>query len=187
MVQRKCAVRKNKNGKNSSQDFYGKTILKDINYYIYVLLGLSVGVTIATQAGVNATLRGALQSPMQAALISFAVGTALLSLIVLSQASLSSGTIFQTNKWLSIEGLASLPWWAWIGGALGAFNVTLSVFLAPRLGALLLAVSVITGQIVASLFFDKYGLIGYPQLDIGAKRLIGATLMLLGLFLVASK
>lgn len=154
----------------------GKTV-KDFDYFVLVLLGLSVGVTIATQAGINSTLRGGLQSPIQAALISFAVGTVLLGAITLTQG----------HKWLGANTLAALPWWAWLGGVLGAFNVAMAIFLAPRLGALLLAGSVITGQIVASLLLDKFGWLGYPKIDIDSRRMIGAVLMLLGLLLVASR
>jgi transporter family-2 protein len=151
--------------------------LKDLDYFILVLLGLSVGITIASQAGINSTLRGGLQSPVQAALISFLIGAVLLGVISWSQG----------HKWSGANVLASLPWWAWLGGVLGAFNVAMSIFLAPRLGALLLAGSVITGQIVASLLLDKFGWLGYPKIDLDSKRLLGALLMLLGLYLVASR
>jgi transporter family-2 protein len=147
-----------------------------MDYYIAVLLGLSIGVTIATQAGINSTLRGALSSPIQAALISFATGTVLLAVIAFSQG----------NKWTGEQSFSALPWWAWTGGILGAFNVAMSIVLAPRLGALLLAGSVITGQVIASLFLDKFGWLGYPKIDIDMKRLAGAVLMVLGLYLVAS-
>lgn len=151
--------------------------MKDLDYIILVLLGLSVGITIASQAGINSTLRTALDSPIQAALISFAIGTVLLAAIAVSQ----------SGKWIDGNALLSLPWWAWLGGVLGAFNVAMSIFLAPRLGALLLAGSVITGQIMASLLLDKFGWLGYPKIDIDGQRAIGAVLMLLGLYLVASR
>jgi transporter family-2 protein len=151
--------------------------LKDLDYFILVLLGLSVGITIASQAGINSTLRTALDSPITAALISFAIGTVLLTAIAVSQGA----------KWIDGNALAGLPWWAWLGGVLGAFNVAMSIFLAPRLGALLLAGSVITGQIVASLLLDKFGWLGYPKIPIDGQRVLGAVLMLCGLYLVASR
>lgn len=151
--------------------------MKELDYFILVLLGLTVGITIATQAGINSTLRSALDSPIQAALISFFIGTLLLALIAVSQGA----------KWVDGQALASLPWWAWLGGVLGAFNVAASIFLAPRLGAFMLAGSIITGQIVASLLLDKFGWLGYPKMDIDSKRAIGAALMLLGLYLVSAR
>lgn len=147
-----------------------------MNYFIIIVLGLSVGVTIATQAGINSTLRGALSSPIQAALISFATGTVVLAIITFSQG----------GKWEGEQSFALLPWWAWIGGALGAFNVAMSIVLAPRMGALMLAGTVISGQVIASLFLDKFGWLGYPKIPIDATRVIGAVLILSGLFLVAS-
>jgi transporter family-2 protein len=100
---------------------------------------------------------------------------------------LTAIAVSQGAKWIDGNALAGLPWWAWLGGVLGAFNVAMSIFLAPRLGALLLAGSVITGQIVASLLLDKFGWLGYPKIPIDGQRAIGAMLMLCGLYLVASR
>lgn len=151
--------------------------MKDLDYFIFVLLGLSVGIAIASQAGINAALRGGFQTPVQAALISFVIGAFLLGLIAWAQG----------DQWRVENALANLPWWAWLGGVLGAFNVAMSIFLAPRLGALLLAGSVITGQMLASLLLDKFGWLGYPKIDLDSKRLLGASFMLLGLYLVAAR
>ena len=43
------------------------------------------------------------------------------------------------SPWFAPGARGGLPWWAWLGGLLGAFNVAMSVYLAPKLGALTLA------------------------------------------------
>ncbi len=151
--------------------------MKIQEYYLLILFGLSVGVCITTQSGLNATLKTALSSPIQSAFISFLVGTITLGIIAFSHG----------NTWFNADGLSKLPWWAWVGGALGAFNITMSVYLVPKLGALLLGASIITGQIIASLAFDHFGLIGYPKIDVTAHRLIGACLIMSGLYYIAHK
>jgi bacterial/archaeal transporter family-2 protein len=151
--------------------------MKDQSYYMLILMGLMIGVSVATQSGVNATLRTALSSPVQSAFISFLVGMILLGTIAATQ----------NEVWFGSVGLSKLPWWAWVGGALGAFNIVMTVYLAPRLGVLLLSVSIVTGQMLASLLLDYFGLVGFAKLDISATRLMGAVLMVAGLFLVANK
>jgi len=157
---------------------YG-VIFKLTNLGVYFLLPLSVliGFSFASQAGVNAQLRTALSNPVQAAFISFLIGTIILGVIALVQG----------DTWFKPNTLALIPWWAWLGGVFGAFNIALSVFLAPKLGAMVLAISIVVGQIVASLFLDQNGWLGYPKIDITMNRLIGAVFVVIGLVLVVKK
>lgn len=138
-------------------------------------LALLVGASLASQAGVNAQLRLALGSPLQAAFISFLVGTIILGTIV----------ALRSEPWFSRESLAATPWWAWLGGALGAFNIALAIYLAPKLGALLLAVATVSGQLMASLVLDHNGWLGYPRIELTLTRAAGAVLIVVGLLLVA--
>lgn len=145
---------------------------------VWLLLGsLIVGVSMASQAGINAQLRLGLHSPVQAAFISFLLGTLVLGVIAFGQ----------QQPWFRPGAFASLPWWAWLGGFLGAFNIAMSIFLAPKLGALLLAVSIICGQVLASLVYDHNGWLGYPTISLSPSRILGALLIVVGVVLVARK
>jgi len=149
------------------------------NVAIYFLLPLSVlvGFSLASQAGVNSQLRIALSNPIQAAFISFLIGTIVLGIIALVQG----------DTWFKPNSLTLMPWWAWLGGFLGAFNIAVSVFLAPKLGAMVLAISIVVGQIMASLVLDQNGWLGYPKIEITVNRVIGALFVVIGLFLVVKK
>ena len=149
------------------------------NVAIYFLLPLSVlvGFSLASQAGVNSQLRIALSNPIQAAFISFLIGTIVLGIIALVQG----------DTWFKPNSLTLMPWWAWLGGFLGAFNIAMSVFLAPKLGAMVLAISIVVGQIMASLVLDQNGWLGYPKIEITVNRVIGALFVVIGLFLVVKK
>ena len=149
------------------------------NVSIYLLLPLSilVGFSLASQAGINAQLRLSLSSPIQAAFISFFIGTVILGIIV----------FIQGKPWFEPNALPSIPWWAWLGGLLGAFNIAMSIYLAPKLGALVLAISIVCGQVIASLALDQQGWFGYPKIEITVNRVIGALLLIAGLFLVVKK
>lgn len=137
--------------------------------------GVVIGVSLASQAGVNSQLKIGLYSPIQAAFISFLVGTLILGSI----------SLIQGKPWLQPDGLPSIPWWAWLGGMFGAFNIAMSVILAPKLGALILAVSIICGQVIASLVFDQNGWLGYPKIELSPSRALGALFIIFGLLLVS--
>lgn len=143
--------------------------------YTLLILALIVGSSLASQAGVNAQLRVALGSPIQAAFISFLVGTIILGAIAL----------LQRESWFTRESLSALPWWAWLGGAFGAFNIAMAVYLAPKLGALLLAIATVSGQLLASLVLDHHGWLGYPRMELTLTRAAGAVLIVIGMLLVA--
>ena len=149
------------------------------NLGIYLLLPFSIliGFSLASQAGVNSQLRLALSNPIQAAFISFLVGTIVLGVIAL----------IQGESWFKPNSLATIPWWAWLGGLFGAFNIAMSIFLAPKLGALVLAISIVCGQVIASLALDQNGWLGYPKIEITFNRVLGAAFLIVGMFLVAKK
>ena len=78
----------------------------------YLLLAIAAGVLLPVQAGVNAQLRSALGSPVSAALISFLVGAAGLTLVAfLLRASLPLGRAWNTTSV-----------WQWSGGLIGALT-----------------------------------------------------------------
>jgi transporter family-2 protein len=151
--------------------------LRDISSYFLFLSAIVIGISLASQAGVNSQLRTALASPIQAAFLSFLIGTIILGVIVL----------VQNEKWFSSSEAFNVPWWAWLGGFLGAFNIAMSIYLAPKVGAIALAVSVVCGQVIASIFYDQYGLMGYPKLEVSTSRIFGAIFLVLGVIMVSKK
>ena len=151
--------------------------MNNLSIYGLIACSIVVGVSLTTQAGLNAQLREGLSSPIQAAFISFLLGTLILGVLCL----------YQGQPWFSKSSFASVPWWAWLGGALGAFNIAMSIFLAPKLGAVALVVSIVCGQIMASLFLDQNGWLGFPKIELTLNRMLGATLIILGVLLVAKK
>ncbi len=144
--------------------------------YLLLACSFAIGCSLASQAGINAELRTALGSPVQAAFISFLVGTLVLGLVA------ATGD----RGWFRPGALATTPWWAWLGGILGAFIVTMALVLAPRLGALTLAIAIICGKIFCSLALDQKGWLGYPRVPLTIPRAVGTALMAAGVLLVAA-
>lgn len=126
------------------------------------------------QAGVNALLGAQVKSPILAATVSFSVGAVFLILICI----LLRIPVPEVSAW------GKLPLWMWTGGLLGAFFVTTTVILAPKLGAVVLLASLVTAQMSASIILDHFGLIGYPEQPVNLGRLLGVAFLVLGVILV---
>ena len=134
------------------------------------------GVLNAVQPGLNTTLNRSLDQPFVAAmtvtLVSFA--SLLLAGLVAGRLALPDGGAF-----------ASVPWWGWFGGTLGAVYVLAQLFVAPRIGAAAFMGLAVTAAIVTSVALDHFGLIGFEEHPAGFGRLAGAALMIVGVLLVA--
>ena len=137
-------------------------------------LGISAGFGLALQVGMNAQLRKVLQSANTAALISFLVGTtALLALLIVTRQSLPERSAF-----------AAVPWWAWLGGVLGAFYVASSTVVAAELGTASLLGLALAGQLATALVIDHFGWLGMPEHPITWVRAAGVVLLGSGVWLI---
>jgi bacterial/archaeal transporter family-2 protein len=76
------------------------------------------------------------------------------------------------------------PWWAWIGGALGAVFVTSSVVVPVRIGAAAFFGIVVAAQLVTSVLADQYGWLSFEQKDVTPLRALGVGLLIGGAVLV---
>lgn len=142
-----------------------------------LLLAALGGMAIALQALINARLQQSAGNPVLAATISFAVG--FIGLVLVLIPTHLAGT--QTSM------LSQAPWWAWTGGILGAFYIVLSILLIPRIGAAALISSAVLGQMVFSLAADHYGFLGTHVRAASPARLLGAALLVAGVFLIRGK
>lgn len=140
---------------------------------LLIALVALVGVMISIQGPINAHLGRSLGSPWAAALVSFAVGSLALSAMVLSR----------DDARAALRHCGQAPWWAWIGGLLGACYVTVIITAAPRLGmAMIIGVSV-AGSVLAALVLDHLGAFGLPVQPITPLRVLGALLVCAGVAL----
>jgi bacterial/archaeal transporter family-2 protein len=137
-------------------------------------VALAAGIILPVQFGINSQLRNFVGGPVAAAAISFVVGTVALAVAALVvQSSLPEP-----------GSAASAPWWAWTGGLLGAFFVLASIILTPRLGAATTIGLILTGQVLASIVIDHFGLIRVPVHEASFPRIIGALLIVAGVVMV---
>jgi transporter family-2 protein len=141
-----------------------------------VLLAAAAGCFVGMQAPVNARLGRQIGS-LQAASVSFLVGTAALLII----AGLSSGGLS------SVAHATRAPWWALVGGLLGAFYVTVAIMTVRTLGVSGLTATVIAAQLAIAVVIDRFGLLGVSKQQISSTRIAGLVLLIAGALLVVRR
>jgi transporter family-2 protein len=141
---------------------------------LLILLALMAGAGLPLQASVNSAMRLQLGRPEWAALVNFVVGSMGLALYV----ALQRLPLPAAAAW------GRAPWWAWSGGLLGAFYVTATVVLTPRLGVTTSLALMLAGQVMAALAFDHFGLLGLVERAVTPTRALGALLLVAGVILV---
>jgi transporter family-2 protein len=82
------------------------------------------------------------------------------------------------------KGLAEMPWWAPLGGLIGAFAVITGLLFVGKVGAGAAGLT-ITANILMSLVIDKYGMFGMDVHELSPGRIIGAILMVAGIALIS--
>jgi bacterial/archaeal transporter family-2 protein len=78
-----------------------------------------------------------------------------------------------------------MPWWAPLGGLIGAFAVVAGLIFVSKVGAGSFAGLTITANILMSLVIDKYGLFGMQTHALSLPRMVGAGLMVGGIALIS--
>jgi transporter family-2 protein len=141
-----------------------------------VLLGVGAGCLVGMQAPINSRLGKSVGS-VEAATFSFLVGTAALVLILLVARGGIGGLVHVDRA----------PWWALVGGLLGAVYVSVALVAVRTLGASGLTAVVIGGQLAISVAIDRFGLLGVARESVGVQRILGLVLLAVGVVLVVRK
>jgi transporter family-2 protein len=137
-------------------------------------LAAVAGVCFVFQQAVNANLRTEIGSPWWAGFVSYLGGTlVMLAAAIALREPLPSSRIIQHSHWLS-----------WSGGLFGAIYIAIAILLIPRLGAAIVIAMVVAGQMLCSLAFDHFGILGLPVRETDPLRAIGAAFIVLGVLFI---
>jgi transporter family-2 protein len=139
-----------------------------------VLLTIAAGAGLVVQTAMNAGLGNALGRPILGTAMNFIVGLGALLLFILA-----TRTPMPTR-----EMVGNAPAWVWFGGLMGALYVATVTVAGPRLGAVAILALSVTGQLVASVVVDHFGLLGFPQQTVGLVKIVGVLLVCAGVVLV---
>ncbi|CAA2143093.1 DMT family transporter [Hyphomicrobium sp. ghe19] len=142
--------------------------------WLYPLI-IIAGALQAWGPPMNGALRNALTNPWLASLVSFLPIVAGLGILVLCL----------PRPMPTIEGLNAMPWWAPLGGIVGAFAVIAGLLFVNKVGAGAFAGLTITANILMSLAIDHFGLFGIETHELNPGRSLGAALMVVGIALIA--
>jgi transporter family-2 protein len=143
---------------------------------VAVLVGIAAGCLVGMQAPINSRL-GKTVGSLQAATFSFLIGTAVLLLI----------TAFVRGGLGNLSEVRQVPWWALVGGLLGAVYVSVALIAVRPLGASGLTAVVIAGQLAISVAIDRFGLFGLAKQHIDSSRIVGLVLLMAGVVLVVRR
>jgi transporter family-2 protein len=141
---------------------------------VLILLMACGGLAIAIQPSINARLAQKV-GYYESSLISFAVGT--LALLVM---------VMITGRG-NLRNVVDASWWELTGGLLGAYFVTMTIIAVPRLGTLAVMSVIIAGQLITAALLDQYGLLGLRQIPLTPLRGVGILLLCVGASLVIRK
>ena len=140
---------------------------------LWIFIAFVAGCFLPIQAGLNAKMGKALQSPVHASMISFIVGV--LTLIAY---------IFLTKEQVSWAGIRTAPAYVWIAGALGAFYVTAMILAFPKIGPALTFGLVVGGQMLMAVILDHFNLLVSQQHSINILRVLGILLIVAGVIII---
>jgi transporter family-2 protein len=143
--------------------------------WFFLAIAFGVGALITVQIGTNTRLKEAFGEAVPAVIVSSLLGVVILAIV----------TLGVRTPWPSAARIAGAPWWAWLGGLLGAVYAVATVLLARRLGAAPLAAVVVTGQLVCSVVLDHFGVLGFTEHGLSVGRVAGCLLMIAGFILIS--
>ncbi|GAA5796625.1 hypothetical protein HPULCUR_001998 [Helicostylum pulchrum] len=87
---------------------------------------------------------------------------------------------------IAIAFQAAAPWYAWIGGILGAYYVIINILTVPRLGAATVLSIFVCAQIIMACLIDHFALVGVAKRTYTVWRIL-ASLGLVGCVVVIAK
>ena len=142
--------------------------------WLYPII-LAAGALQAWGPPMNGALRNALANPWLASFVSFLPIVAATAVLMRCM----------PRPLPTVEGITGRPWWAPLGGLVGALAVVTGLLFVDEVGAGAFAGLTITANILMSLLIDKYGWFGMEVHPLGGWRMLGAALMVGGIALIA--
>ncbi|MBK8429111.1 MAG: DMT family transporter [Lewinellaceae bacterium] len=142
--------------------------------WIFLLMAVIAGFALPTQAAINSKLSAIVQYPVLAGLISFLIGTLALFVYCLCSGVPLRAVLFAKNASAIV----------WTGGLLGAYFISATIILVPKLGVALTFSLIIAGQMLITLVLDHYGLLGVPVKTVNLPRFLGVLLIIAGVILI---
>ena len=141
-------------------------------YWIVILIGLMGGAAV----GIQANIGGAMGQR---------VGGVASSFIIHFSGMIISGLFLLFRGGVKVQDWCRLPWYM-LGAGVFGFLLYLSISVTlPRLGGTMMITLIISGQLLAGLVLDQYGVFGVAVRPIDMTRFLGVVALLFGSYLIA--
>jgi transporter family-2 protein len=140
--------------------------------YPFIILG---GALQTCGAAMNAQLFSSLENRWLASTVSFALITAFFICVF---------AMFPSPL-PDASHLASMPWWAPLGGIVGAVQVYAGLTLVQKVGTGTFVGITVTAALATSLLLDHFGWFNVPVHGISALRVLGGVFRVAGVYLIS--
>ncbi len=142
--------------------------------FLYPLI-LAAGMLQAWGPPMNGTLQKSLVNPWLASLVSFLPIIALLFCVF----------ICSPKPLPTAANIQAMPWWAPLGGLVGAGAVVAGLMFVNTVGAGAFAGLTISANLLMSVLIDRYGWFGVEVHALTPGRLAGCALLIVGVILIS--
>ncbi len=139
--------------------------------YPFIIVG---GALQAVGAPMNGQLKESLRNPWLASLVSFALITCFFV----------CATALMPRPLPTVRDLGAMPWWAPLGGLVGAVQVYAGLTLVNRVGAGPFMSITVTAALIMSIAIDHFGWFHMPTHPVSLVRIGGALLLVVGVCLI---
>ncbi|MEE3079766.1 MAG: DMT family transporter [Bdellovibrionota bacterium] len=141
---------------------------------LIALWAFAIGLMVPLQGVINAKLGKEVGGPTQSSLISFSGGFLIFVIIGL----------FNYQNLPSFSKVISLPPYLLSGGVIGSIFVLSAIVVIPQIGATGFTALIVAGQLISTIIFDHYGIMGLQVKPINTLRIVGVILLFSGVILV---
>ena len=117
---------------------------------LIALWAFAIGLMVPLQGVINAKLGKEVGGPTQSSLISFSGGFLIFVIIGL----------FNYQNLPSFSKVISLPPYLLSGGVIGSIFVLSAIVVIPQIGATGFTALIVAGQLISTIIFDHYGIMG---------------------------
>ncbi len=142
--------------------------------FLYPLI-LAAGMLQAWGPPMNGTLQKSLVNPWLASLVSFLPIIALLFCVF----------ICSPKPLPTAANIQAMPWWAPLGGLVGAGAVVAGLMFVNTVGAGAFAGLTISANLLMSVLIDRFGWFGVEVHALTPGRLVGCALLIVGVILIS--
>lgn len=142
-------------------------------YVAWLASALLVGCLLAVQTSANLQLTKAVGTPYGASTLQLTLAAVLLAVVAAIVGAFGAFRL-----------LPDVEVWHLLGGLASPLYITSGILLFPRLGALASVGLFVTGQMIASLALDLFGLLGIPRQPSSVSIVLGGLAVLAGITVI---